>query len=129
MTLKENIKRFKWLIIGLVAIIIFMNAWDHFIGFPNAQKKYLTFYKTDMKGTLTYLDGSAGVTHFKIEGNDSMFFFTPKCIDYHVCFELIATKGDLITKPSKTDTLILSHQGNLYRFTFKKLVTDDQITE
>ncbi|MDI3319427.1 hypothetical protein [Pinibacter soli] len=45
--------------------------WVYFVGFPNAQKAYIVFYKTNIdNGTITNVYAGNGATRFRIAGMD-----------------------------------------------------------
>ncbi|MDI3320657.1 hypothetical protein [Pinibacter soli] len=130
MTLKENLERAKWPITFFLVAILMTTLWQHFIGVPQSRRQYIAFYKKDIRnGTLNYVYASNGGTRIKIDGVNEVFTFYPDYADYNLSFASIAEVGDIVIKPSRTDTIILVHHRKEYRFTFEKLVPGYQIPE
>ena len=106
----------KYIIIAFVFILGYIVITE--LIFKNRRQ---LFYESNLQGKLIEIYSSREGIKIRINNVDRNFCFEPKSsFNIHENFENIAQIGDSIIKPTKSDTIKLIKEGEVYLYTFNK---------
>lgn len=94
---------------------------------PEVSNKMMLFQESAINGTLSSINIKYKMIYFSVENQDVHYLFSPISseLNNNTEFYKSAQKGDLIMKPSFSDTLtLLKVYGRVYQYTFRILDKD-----
>jgi hypothetical protein len=83
---------------------------------------YTVFNSRRLDGKIIRVSTSGGLSFFKLDNADEKYSFMPIAVESNKdkLFHIIAAPGDSIFKMPYSDTLLLTHKGHKYYYTFNK---------
>ena len=112
----------KYLIIFGVFVLIPFGVYQLTSLQRLAKSDYIVFNSNKLDGKIRSVSISSGLSFFKLDNEDVRYSFSPLAVESNKDknFSSIATIGDSIFKKPFSDTLVLTHKGQMYYYTFSK---------
>ncbi len=87
-----------------------------------SQERFDRFYSTEINGKISCPTmGSVSGTKLCVDSKEYYFQPYTSKLNEHNIFSQLAQPGDIVSKPSFSDTLILFSQEKTYKYTFQKI--------